>query len=308
MRELSLFPEENAGVVPPEPAPAGSTALDELFLVARQYRSSAAFVQLMEFVASFRAYAPFNAMLLHIQRPGATFVAPPSRWLRQYGRRIKPAANPLVILQPMGPVMFVFDVLDTEPNADARPVPPEVVQPFEVSGTLHGELERTVDNAKRDGVAVSERDEGSQSAGSIRVSQGVSRLQFCPRGKRPPQHSQIRHRYDVVLNSKHSRETRYSSLVHELAHLYCGHLGSPSSRWWPDRRGLPKSIRELEAEAVAFLVCRRLGLEPRSAEYLAEFMRDGEAPAISLDCVMKAAGLIAQMGRERLALRKEPKA
>jgi len=60
-------------------------------------------------------------MLIHIQMPGAKFVAPPHRWLHEYGQRIKPGAHPLVILQPMGPVMFVFDVSDTEPLPNAPP-------------------------------------------------------------------------------------------------------------------------------------------------------------------------------------------
>jgi hypothetical protein len=35
------------------------------------------------------------------------------------GRRIKVGGRPLVILQPRGPVMFVFDVSDTEPEENA---------------------------------------------------------------------------------------------------------------------------------------------------------------------------------------------
>ena len=31
------------------------------------------------FTARFRRYSPYNALLIHAQMPGATFVAPPSR-------------------------------------------------------------------------------------------------------------------------------------------------------------------------------------------------------------------------------------
>ena len=88
--------------------------LDELFCFARQYRTSKSYDGLLKFVASFRLYAPYNAMLVRAQMPGAVFVAPAHRWSRHYGRTIKVNARPLVILQPMGPVMFVFDVSDTE--------------------------------------------------------------------------------------------------------------------------------------------------------------------------------------------------
>ncbi len=76
--------------------------------------------------------------------------------------------------------------------------------------------------------------------------------------------------------------------------------------WWPDRRGLDKLSAEFEAESVTYLVCERLGIDNPSAEYLSGYLKkDQEIPNISIECVMKAAGLIEQMGRERLKLRKE---
>jgi hypothetical protein len=86
-------------------------ALDELLRLTYQYTSTKAYDDLLTFMRRFRLYAPYNAMLIHIQMPGARFVAPPHRWLYEYRQRIKPGAHPLVILQPMGPVMFVFDSL-----------------------------------------------------------------------------------------------------------------------------------------------------------------------------------------------------
>lgn len=42
-------------------------AIDELFSFAHTYRSSKSYLELMHFIARFRAYSPFNAMLVHIQ-------------------------------------------------------------------------------------------------------------------------------------------------------------------------------------------------------------------------------------------------
>jgi hypothetical protein len=50
-----------------------------------------------------------------------------------------------------------------------------------------------------------------------------------------------------------------------------------------------------------------LGIENPSAEYLSNYLRkngDGDVPPISLERVVAAAGLIEQMGRERLKPRK----
>ena len=282
-------------------------ALDELFRLTHQYNSTRAYDELLKFMRRFRFYAPYNAMLIHIQMPGARFVAPPHRWLYEYGQRIKPGAHPLVILQPMGPVMFVFDVADTEPLPGAPPLPPEVTSPFEVRGGNVGrELEQTIENAKRDGIRVSLRDAGSQSAGQIAFATNNAGLEVVARLVPKREVVKIPLRYELLLNRGHSREARYATLVHELAHLYCGHLGTPNEKWWPERSRLNEYTREFEAESVCYLVCGRLGIDNPSDEYLAGYIKENShVPEISLECVMTASGLIEKMGSDRLKLRKE---
>ena len=281
-------------------------ALDDLFSLAKKYRASKDYLDLLKFIAEFRFYSPFNAMLIHVQMPGARFVAPPHRWLR-WGRRIKANARPLVILQPMGPVMFVFDVSDTEPEKGAPPLPREVERPFEVlRGEVGSVLERTIENAKRDGVLVADREAGSQYAGEIRATTKREFLTVLTRERPSPVYQQIPVRYELLLNSRLSREAKYATLVHELAHLYCGHLGTPNPKWWPDRRRIPADVREFEAESVCYLVCSRLGIDNPSDAYLAGYVESNEeTPPISLERVMAAAGLIEEMGRRRLKPRAE---
>ena len=77
-------------------------------------------------------------------------------------------------------------------------------------------------------------------------------------------------RYVVEVNKHHRREQQYVTLTHELAHLLCGHLGHPhKDDGWPGRSELSDAVMELEAETVAYLVCKRGGLESRSEVYLA---------------------------------------
>jgi hypothetical protein len=301
-----LFPPDGRSV-PEWDRQAAQRAIDELFQFARQYNSSAAFQELMRFIARFRLYSPFNAMLAHIQMPGAKFVAPAHRWERDFHRYIRPGARPIVLLQPMRPVMFVFDVSDTEPRPDAPPLPKEVDNPFDVrSGRVSNELQRSIENAKRDGIRIVERDAGSQSAGAIRVAKPGATQRFLIQSRPAIEYRDVEVRYELLLNAKHSAEVKYVTLAHELAHLYCGHLGTPNKKWWPDRRELSESVREFEAEATAFLVCGRLGIDNPSEEYLSHHAQDHrETPPISLDRVLTAAGLIEQMGRERMKLRKQ---
>ena len=64
-------------------------ALDELFELSSQYRATVDYMNLLQFVARFRFYAPYNAMLVNIQMPGARYVATPSRWMEKYQQRIR---------------------------------------------------------------------------------------------------------------------------------------------------------------------------------------------------------------------------
>jgi hypothetical protein len=288
---------------------AARRALDELFSSARHYRTGASYQELLKFATRFRFYSPYNAMLVHVQMPGAAYVATASRWMAVYRRTIKPGARPLVILQPRGPVMFVFDVSDTVALPDAPELPTHIANPFQVHGArIASELERTTENAKRDGVGIFLRKAGSQSAGQIKPAPSGQFLDFQTRVSPKPQWARVPLAYEVLLNEDHSTEARYATLVHELAHLYCGHLGTPNPKckWWPDRRRLGDREEEFEAESVAFLVCARLGLNCASDAYLSGYLKENaDTPSISLECVMKTAGLIEQMGRERLRLRKE---
>lgn len=272
-------------------------SLDELFTVARQYRTTADFQKLLDFVARFKRYSLINAFLVYTQMPGARFVAPAGRWGRDYGRRIKTNARSLVMLRPGGPVMFVYDVSDTEPDKGARPLPPEVERPFAATGrTPTYELGKTIENARRDGVSVLERSAGSQSAGALcRVERDRSREVLTWGAQQVPL------RYELLLNAQHKEAEKYATLAHELGHLYLGHLGTPDSTWWPDRRGLPEETREFEAESVSYLVCQRQGIASPSDKYLACYTRDhAETPDISFDGVVRTATLVLEMATRDL--------
>lgn len=290
---------------------AAKHALDELFNGARQYRFSRSYQALIAFISRFRFYSPYNSMLLHLQMAGTSFVAPATRWRDEYGRTVKPTARPLVILQPMGPVMFVFDVADTEPLPDAKPLPREVEYPFETTkGNVGSAYTQTIENAKRDGVRIQLNKEGSQSGGSIRTvgDAGIppQKFQIGLDRNREPVYTLVPVRYDLLMNEKLSQETRYATVVHELAHLYCGHLGTPNKKWWPDRSRGGLTTEEFEAESVCYIVCKRMGIEHSSEAYLSYYLeQNNEIPPISIECVLKSAGLIEQMGRMRLKERKD---
>src|SRR6202790_4580278 len=177
-------------------------ALGELVTLAGKYNSSDAYLQLMRFVGRFRFYSPFNAMLIHTQMPGAHFVCTARRWRKDFRREIKIGARPIVILQPMGPVLFVFDVSDTAPLPNARPLPTQVDDPFRVrNGKIGGQLALTIENAKRDGVRVSERADGSQRAGSIQWAAAGQHMEYTIAKKPLPKSAQVPLWFELLLNN-----------------------------------------------------------------------------------------------------------
>lgn len=283
----------------PVSAQEARRSIDDLVNEAFRYKSSGAYQELLRFVGGFRRYSPFNALLIHSQRSGARYVAPAHRWRDQYGRRVKPGEQPLVALQPFGPVMFVYDVSQTEPEDDAATLPAEVVNPFAMPPMVRVDLALgwTVENAKADGVRVTAVAAGSMSAGCIRIARsGLSQRVVVRR--RPPATRSVPIRYEIEVNRDFTATERYATVAHELGHLYCGHLGTPNAKWWPDRRHVEEVVSEFEAESVAYLACQRVDENAQMPPHLAQYLRDRPVipDGISLERIMTAAGRVIDMG------------
>jgi hypothetical protein len=109
-----------------------------------------------------------------------------------------------------------------------------------------------------------------------------------------------RMKYLILLENEQTLEEKYSSLAHELGHIFCGHLGIDEKAWWQDRRGTGQVIAEIEAGSVAFLVCTRKGLFTSAEKYLAEYARqDCEMPVFGLNAVLNSIHYIEEMGKSR---------
>jgi hypothetical protein len=70
------------------------------------------------------------------------------------------------------------------------------------------------------------------------------------------------------LNSSHSSVLMFATILHELAHLFLGHIGRNPHHGIPDRSLLGHATREIEAECVARDVCSQYGIELKSHHYL----------------------------------------
>lgn len=234
--------------------------------------------------------------MLHIQNPAVSYVATIGDWEKNFNRYIKRDARPLVILQPFGPVMFVYDILDTEGAA----VPEALVKPFNTKGRLpYDVFGRTVHNCHAHRIEVRDDLKGLHNAGkAIRLNAAACELyrDLCLPAET---------NYLVLLNKDHSSEEKYSTLVHELGHIFCGHLGIDDLAWWESNTDHAVDVKEIEAESVSYLVCMRQGLTTNSEQYRSDYRTPGlELPAFGINAVLQATDYIEKMGESRW---KEPK-
>jgi hypothetical protein len=243
---------------------ASRSLLDQLLADSHLYTQSKDYKELLDFVVRLRNFAPFNAMLLQVQKPGLSYAASALDWRARFGRTIKEGARPLLILWPFGPVALVYDVQDTE----GKPLPQDVAFFF---------AQGAIDEAR---LALYNVDTGDQKAGLIRVVQ------------RPVKDNEPT-LYRIHINRNHPAATQFTTLAHELGHLFLGHLGPDKPLNVPERATMTHAQRELEAESVAFLVCKRNGVESKSETYLANYVQQNTTiKHLDLYQVMRAAGQV----------------
>ena len=263
--------------------------IDFLFHTALAKKGHSEFIELFDFIARFPKYSIFNSFLIRLQRPGAAAVATARQWWRR-GREIVPDAIPIILLQPRGPIMLVYELSDTVgPPVRGK----QQMDPFAATGRISQRLwDKSVEIAlNRDGIIVERTSLGYLRAGQATVLHRGSQGYTASAGN-PKQ------RYRVRIENSIELPARYATMVHELAHIYCGHLGAMRGDWWPNRVGvLNRGQAELEAEATSFLVCKRAGIEAQSAEYLAGYVEPGDLEAISVDIILRAASRIESFAR-----------
>lgn len=254
------------------------SSLDELFSRSKSYATSTNFFEAIDFVSKFRQYSLFNNMLVYAQNPFVTYYATEKHWKEAFNRTIKPEARGMVILAPMTPVLIVYDIDETEG--------PQLPAKLEGFTAVQGEfseaiLQKTLDNCARNGIQVEKRTLSRLYAG------------FATRKSVRPGY-----KMRIAVHDKLAPKEMYGVLTHELAHIYLGHLGCDNDKWWPSRLGLDKATKEIEAEAVSFLLNARLGLEGSSASYLSTYVKDESSlNKVSLDLIVRVAAKIEGFGK-----------
>lgn len=258
--------------------------IDELLHRSWKHKGSKEFFKFFNFIASFNHYSRYNTMLVFLQNEAITFFGGASFWKKKFKRTIKEDARPYVILAPMAPVMMVYDVMETE----GKETPEEFLKkglgnkPFEVKGIINKQvLESAILIAKSYGINIIKKPLSFFKGGHITTI--------------------ISGKLEIVIKNNCSPEENIAVLIHELAHLFLGHTGheelkiknTDKSIKLIVRRNLTRTGEELEAETISFLICKKLGLETRAAEYIAAYIKsDKDLLQFSYETVIKMADKI----------------
>lgn len=273
------------------------TNLDILFQRIKEYRTSSYYWDLLQVCKRFRHLAPYNAMLVNMQKPGSRYVLSEQEWLKRYNRTIKPNAQPLVVLVPFGPVDFLFEISDTQPNKTRglfdlsnEQILEEIEAPYRTKKDVSPETEKMLlDNCALHGVAIDDKmNAGASYAAKIELmSTEAKPLTIHINSKLQTDYTPP---YLISINKNAAPGERFANTVHELGHLFCFHLSAPT-RWkdWKTRR-LSHDVEEFEAESVAWLICERLGIGNPSEKYLANYLdkNDQIPPHVSVERIFSA--------------------
>lgn len=222
--------------------------------------------------------SPFNALMVEIMRPGSSFAMTESEWAK-HGRRKVPFSPPLLVLKAFGPVMPVYEYSDTEPIEDYEGEVLDVTPSFDfVTATEDPSrhIAALLSHAHYVSIDVNGVDMGTNLGGDTR------RLD---RGTRIVQRQRSEWHFKLNFLVRYDRNAQSASmfhtLVHEYAHVLLGHLGplsdrKPRNQWDKqarDRASIPNGVCEIEAETVAYLVDKYVGVKGNGKEYLEPYLR-----------------------------------
>ena len=284
--------------------------LDILWIRVIQYRSSEHFREILKACTRFRNLAPYNAMLVEMQRPGSMYVLTEDQWEERYHRVLKPNARPLIILVPFGPVEFVFEIGDTmQSKKNGILIGPsdeeilnEIAAPYKIKQDVPV---RMLDNLNRNllmhgidtdfGMVA-----GASYAAKIELLYNNRKDIVVPVNKSRMVRWQAGYLLSVNRNAENSEQ--FASICHELGHLFCYHLPMPGD--WKEKKWKVRSPehkwKEFEAESVSWIVCERLGIHNPSEGYLAGYVDTTDTESyiseqVSVERIMAAANEIERM-------------
>ena len=213
------------------------------------------FKKYLDVVSRFHDYSINNCMLIAWQNPDATYVAGFSAWRDKFKRNVRKGEKAIKILAPVPKKIIVKDVNPdgTETEREVRFTRFRSVNVFDISQT-DGEDLPTI--CKRLDGTVDDYDDVINKL--IALAKPTVRFDDL-KGKANGYYSRVTD--EIVIQSGMSQKMTIKTLVHEIAHSI---LHSDAFI------EIPRSIKEMQAESVAYMVCKQIGID--TDEYTFEYV------------------------------------
>jgi len=241
--------------------------LDQLRAGVEQLTSSEQWTRWLDVQRRFHHYSWGNCLLISLQRPDASQVAGYRRW-QQLGRQVRKGEKGIAILAPV--VNRLRRTVEGEDGVESEDVL-RVVRAFRTAFVF--------DIAQTDGdplPEIAQRLLGDDPADAFFKLQAVAgaldfTVEVTPLGDSLNGDCNYATR-SIRINADVSALQGVKTLAHEIAHAL---LHGPD-RVAPD---VPRALKELEAESVAYVVCSELGIDSGeySFGYVAGWAGGGEA-------------------------------
>jgi antirestriction protein ArdC len=223
----------------------------------------------LDAMSRFHQYSWSNSLLIAMQMPEATYVAGFRRWL-ELGRHVRKGEKGIGIVAPMA--YRQRDEGSSSDDSDAVIRGFKVVHVFDVSQTEGEELPQLAAiNGNADGLL--------PALENVVRKSGIGLLYE----ELPPGTKGVSRKGEIAIASGLTPAERFAVIAHELAH-----------EWMHDkeaRQGLPRTVRETEAEAVSYVVCRSFGFDcsTRSSDYIQMYRGDKDTLMSSLERIQRTA-------------------
>ena len=259
-------------------------ALKELSSALQQGKSEK-LLGYLGMMSRFHNYSFGNCILIAMQKPDATLVAGFGKW-KEMNRFVKKGEKGIAILAPL----VGKKKMDAETTVSQSEMPKEtptgespkvlygfrIVYVFDVTQTEGQELPEFASLGGDPGDKI-EKLEAIIRGKGIAVEY-VESLPFDANG--------MSEGGKITINSTRPKPQMFSTMVHELAHELL--------HWGDRRESTTKVIRETEAESVAFVVCRAVGLEcsTKASDYIQLWSGDVKVLMQSLELIRNIASKI----------------
>ena len=231
----------------------------------------------LEFLAKFHRYSANNTIAIYLQRPTASLVASFSDWRRR-GRKVRKGEHGIKILAP-------HTVKDVDDDTG------------EIKQRLGFHIAYCFDVSQTDGADLPEGP-ARQLTGSVddydSIWDTLLAVSPVPVSIEPIEDCEANGYYShtdqrIVVRDGLAELQRVKTAIHEIAHAMLHAKGA-------EEADADRSTREVQAESVAYVVCRSLGLDTSdySFGYVAGWSSDKELKALkaSLDCIVRTSDKI----------------